>query len=145
MNLNHIFQKIEAADYKLTDQRAAILDVMVNNQGRHLTAEEVLSQAKEKIPNIGIATVYRTLDKLASIEVLYKTMFMGDKYHYEIAGVEVHQHHHIICVSCNSIIEVEEDLLHNLEAELETKGFKIIDHELKFYGYCPACNNINKE
>lgn len=141
MNLKHIFKKIEEAGYKLTDQRAAILDVMVKNQGKHLTAEEVLIEAKEKMPNIGIATVYRTLDKLASIEVLYKTMFVGDKYHYELAGIENHQHHHVICLNCNRIIEMEDDLLNNLEAELEAKGFKIIDHELKFYGYCPDCNH----
>lgn len=139
MILEHILQKIENAEYKLTHQRAVILDVMLNNQGKHLTAEEVLIQAREKLPNIGIATVYRTLDKLASIDVLYKTMFLGDKYYYEIAGTEEHHHHHIICMGCNRIIEMEEDLLHNLENQLEAKGFKIIDHELKFYGYCPDC------
>ncbi|NLB88706.1 MAG: transcriptional repressor [Syntrophomonadaceae bacterium] len=141
MDLEHIFKKIEKADYKLTHQRAAILDVMLNNKGRHLTAEEVFNKAKEKVPNIGIATVYRTLDKLASIEVLHKTMFFGDKYHYEVIGIEEHHHHHIICMSCNRIIEMEEDLLHNLEAELETRGFKILNHELKFYGCCPDCNH----
>lgn len=140
MKPKHIKQKLNESNYKLTNQRAAILEVMVNNQGKHLSAEEVLSEAKEKMPNIGIATVYRTLDKLASIEVLYKTMFEGGKYRYELSGAEDHQHHHIICVSCSSIIEVEEDLLHNLESQLEAKGYKILDHELKIFGYCPDCN-----
>ncbi len=140
MSLKHIKDKLDGHDYKLTQQRAAILEVMINNQGKHLSVEEVLKEAKERVPNIGIATVYRTLDKLASIDVLYKTMFEGGKYRYELSGAEDHQHHHIICLECNRIIEVEEDLLHNLEVQLEAKGYKIIDHELKFFGYCPDCN-----
>ncbi len=140
MTPKHIKDILDTHDYKLTQQRAAILDVMIDNQDEHLSVEEVLSEAKEKVPNIGIATVYRTLDKLASIDVLYKTMFEGGKYRYELSRAGAHQHHHIICLKCNCIMEVEEDLLHTLEAQIEAKGYKIIDHELKFFGYCPDCN-----
>lgn len=140
MYFKHIKEKLDEHDYKLTPQRAVILEVLIANQDKHLSVEEVLQEAKHKLPNIGIATVYRTLDKLASIDVLYKTMFEGGKYRYELSGTEDHQHHHIICLKCNRIIEVEEDLLHNLEVELEAKGFRIVDHELKIFGYCPDCN-----
>ncbi|HZK43697.1 MAG TPA: Fur family transcriptional regulator [Syntrophomonadaceae bacterium] len=140
MDIKHIKKKINDSNYKLTPQRSTILEVMINNQDEHLSAEEVFIEAKEAMPNIGIATVYRTLDKLTNLGVLYKTMFESDKYRYELSGAdEDHQHHHIICIGCNSIIEIEEDFLHTLEAELEAKGYKIIGHELKFYGYCPKC------
>lgn len=144
MQLKQIKLKLDENNYKLTPQRQAILNVMLNNKSKHLTAEEVLSEARKEIPNLGIATVYRTLDKLASMDILYKAMFGGDKYRYELSDHENHQHHHVICLSCNSIIEVEDDLLHLLEAELEAKGYKIVDHEVKFFGYCPDCNKLNK-
>jgi Fur family ferric uptake transcriptional regulator len=134
-----IEDQLEASNYRLTQQRKAVLDVMRENIGCHLTAEEVLLKARQKVPNIGIATVYRTLERLASMQVLYKTLFDGGKYRYEISVQEDHQHHHIICVSCNRIFEVEETLLDSLEMHLEEQGFDIVDHQLKIYAYCPDC------
>ncbi|MDD3894493.1 MAG: transcriptional repressor, partial [Syntrophomonadaceae bacterium] len=125
---------------RLTEQREAVLQVMLKNKGKHLSAEEVLEKARKKVPNIGIATVYRTLEKLTELEVLYKSVFDGGKYRYEIYDISSnHHHHHIICLNCGKIFEVQEDLLNDLEQQIEMQGFKIVDHELKFYGYCPQC------
>lgn len=132
--------KLKENSYRLTGQRKAVLNVMLGNKGRHLSAEEVLWEARKIVPNIGIATVYRTLEKLAGLEILYKSMFEGNKYRYELAENEKHHHHHVLCLACGRISEVSGDLLHELENELYDKGYKIIDHELKFYGYCPLCN-----
>ncbi|MGI6422292.1 MAG: Fur family transcriptional regulator [Syntrophomonadaceae bacterium] len=134
-----IHSKLDRNNYRLTDQRKAILDVMLENQGSHLSAEEVLWEAKKKFPNIGIATVYRTLEKLANLDILHKSMFEGNKFRYELAEDDKHHHHHVVCLNCGQISEVSGDLLHELESKLEQQGYKIIDHELKFYGYCPAC------
>ena len=134
-----IIDKLEKADYKLTRQRQAVLEVMRENRGDHLTAEEVLGKARRKMPNIGIATVYRTLERLAGMQILYKTTFDEGKYRYELSGREVHQHHHILCVGCGKIFELEEGLLNSLEAYLENQGFEIIDHQLKIYALCSNC------
>lgn len=136
--------KLNENAYRLTSQRKAVLKVMLENKGLHLSAEEVFWEARKILPNIGIATVYRTLEKLASLDVLYKSMFEGNKYRYELAEDEKHHHHHVLCLSCGQISEVSGDLLHELESKLDKQGYKIIDHELKFYGYCPACNKSNK-
>lgn len=136
-----INDQLEAANYRLTQQRKAVLDVMRENAGHHLTAEEVLAEARKKFPNIGIATVYRTLERMASMQILYKTLFDGGKHRYEISDQEDHQHHHIICVSCNKIYEVEETLLDSLELYLEQQGFEIVNHQLKVYAYCPECKS----
>ncbi|MBO8159101.1 transcriptional repressor [Thermosyntropha sp.] len=133
--------KLKENNYKLTEQREAVLEVMMDNRGKHLSAEEVLQEARRKLPNIGMATVYRTLEKLASMNILYKTMFEGGKFRYELSDDESHRHHHIVCLKCGKIYEVEEDLLNGLEKKLENRGFEIVDHELKFYGYCPECRN----
>ncbi len=136
----NIGQKLRNNEIRLTDQRVAILEVMAGNRGKHLSAEEVLVQAREKHPNIGIATVYRALDKFAAVDILYKTIFNDDKYRYEIKdGDDEHHHHHVICLTCGKIVELEDDLLCSLEKQLETEGFEVVDHELKFFVYCPAC------
>jgi len=140
MQMKDYQSKLAASQYKLTGQRATVLEVMINNRGKHLSAEEVLQQARELRPNIGIATVYRTLEKLASLEILYKGMFDSGKYLYELADDREHHHHHVVCVNCGSITEIKDDLLCELEKNIEKQGFRIIDHDLKFYGYCPKCS-----
>jgi Fur family ferric uptake transcriptional regulator len=135
-----INEKLNKADYKLTHQRKAVLEVMMAKRGEHLSAEEVLHEARKKAPNLGIATVYRTLERLASIEVLYKTIFEEGRYRYELSDLNEHQHHHIVCIACGKIYEVEESWLNNLEKHLETEGFQIVNHQLKIYAYCPDCS-----
>lgn len=112
---------------------------MKENKGQHLTAEEVLLAARDKSPNIGIATVYRCLESLTNMDILYKTIFDEGKYRYELSEEETHRHHHVICPACGKISEVEEDLLCSLEKHLEDQGYEVVDHHLKVYAYCPVC------
>lgn len=133
--------RLKENEYKMTGQRETVLEVMLSNRGRHLSAEEVLEEARKKSPGIGIATVYRTLEKLTEMDILYKSIFDGGKFRYEIyeGDNHKHHHHHIICLECGKIFEIQEDLLSDLEQKIELEGFRIVDHELKFFGYCPNC------
>ncbi|MGS0764113.1 Fur family transcriptional regulator [Syntrophomonas curvata] len=137
--MDKIKDKLRDSNYRITGQRSAILEVMMDNRGKHLSAEEVLAEARKIVPNIGIATVYRTLEKLASIEILYKTWFDEGCYRYELSDEGIHQHHHVICLECGRITELKDDILSILEQQLENQGYQVIDHELKFYAYCPSC------
>nr|WP_245301336.1 Fur family transcriptional regulator [Thermoanaerobacterium butyriciformans] len=126
--------------FKLTTQRRAILDVIIENREKHLSSEEIYDLVKEKYPEIGLATVYRTLQLFDELGVIYKLNFDDGRSRYELYHNEDHQHHHLICLKCGSVIEMEEDLLENLEDAIEnTKNFQIVDHNVKFFGYCSKC------
>lgn len=53
--------KLKENGYKLTTQRRVILDVILENQGKHLSPEEIYDSVRDKYPEIGLATIYRTL------------------------------------------------------------------------------------
>ncbi len=126
--------------FKLTPQRRSILDVIYENKGEHLSIDEIYELVKKRCPEIGLATVYRTMQLLDETKIAYKHNFNDGKSRYEIILDEDHQHHHLICTKCGMIIEVEEDLLDNIEHEIEKKyDFVIINHNVKFYGYCSKC------
>nr|WP_284700639.1 Fur family transcriptional regulator [Thermoanaerobacterium sp. R66] len=126
--------------FKLTTQRRAILDVIIENREKHLSSEEIYDLVKEKYPEIGLATVYRTLQLFDEMGIIYKLNFDDGRSRYELYHNEDHQHHHLICLKCGSVIEMEGDLLENLEEAIEnTKNFQIIDHNVKFFGYCSKC------
>lgn len=126
--------------FRLTPQRRSILDVIYENKGEHLSIDEIYELVKRRCPEIGLATVYRTMQLLEEIKIAYKHNFNDGKSRYEIILDVDHQHHHLICTKCGMIIEVEEDLLENTEHEIEKKyDFKITNHNVKFYGYCKDC------
>jgi len=138
--VDYIKTKLSQSGYKLTRQRQVILDVMQDAEREHLTAEEVLQAARQKSPSLGIATVYRTLERLAGLGILYKTRFDEGKYRYELADDNEHHHHHVQCVRCGRIFELEEGLLDSIEHKIMGQGFAIINHRLTIYAICPQCN-----
>lgn len=131
--------------YKLTPQRRAIVDIMIENEGKHLTAEEIYDLVKVTCPEIGLATVYRTILLLEEIGILSKIDLGDNCSRFELVHEEEsHHHHHLICTECGEIIEVEGDLLDVLEGNIENKyKFKITNHSLKFFGLCNNCQKNN--
>lgn len=127
--------------YKLTPQRRAILNAIIDSEGRHLSPEEIYDLVKMECPEIGLATVYRTVQLLEKMGILYKMNFDDGVSRYELVhNTEDHQHHHLICVKCGEIQEVEDDLLDSLEGKIEGMyDFKITNHDVKFYGICKKC------
>lgn len=141
INLDKYQEILQKEGYKLTSQRNEILKILLENRDKHLSSEEVYQLVSVNDPDIGIATVYRTLQLFEKINIAYKINLDDGLGRYELNyGTENHQHHHLICVNCGKIIEVKLDLLEALESEIEKEGnFKIIDHNVKFYGYCDEC------
>ena len=133
--------KLKKKGCKLTPQRKTIVDTIVERQGEHLTAEEIYDEVKSKFSEIGLATIYRTIILLEEIGILSKLHLDDGCTRYELVDSdERHRHHHLICSLCGAVIEVEEDLLEDLEAQIEKKySFKVLDHSVKFYGYCKEC------
>jgi len=139
--IDKLKSKLKEEGYKLTTQRRVILDVILENQGRHMSPEEIYDRVKDKYPEIGLATVYRTLQLLEQLKIVYKLNFNDGCSRYEMnSSSNDHQHHHLICLSCGKVTEVELDLLDNLEIQIEKDGmFQIVDHNVKFFGYCYNC------
>lgn len=131
--------RLAELEYKFTPQRRAVIEVFLNNLSLHLSADEVYDLVRNEYPEIGIATVYRTLDLLVKLDVLQKLNFGDGCSRYELSQSE-HHHHHLICLKCGKLIEVAEDLLEKLEETITKENqFEIINHQLKFYGYCSNC------
>lgn len=143
ININAIKEKLKRGGYKLTTQRRAILKVIVDNYDEHLSSDEVYNIVNKEYPELGIATVYRTLQLFEKLNIVYKLNFDDGCSRYELsAGSENHHHHHLICLNCGKVIEVKLDLLESLEEEIESEGqFTIVNHNVKFYGYCSECRD----
>ena len=130
-------EKIKDKRYKMTTQRQVILRAFVESTIRHMSAEEVFELVKKTSPDIGLATIYRTLDLFTEMDLLKKLDFDDGCSRYELNDRENegHFHHHLICLGCG-----KDDLLETLESILQKRlHFRTVDHQLKVYGYCEEC------
>lgn len=133
-------EALAASEYRLTPQRELVLEVFAENADRHLSAEEIFDLVRLKNPDVGLATVYRTLELLSDLKIVQGMDFGDGCLRYEMARHDKHHHHHLICVECGRVAEVGTDLLERLEEEVEAKhDFRIVDHQVKFYGVCADC------
>ena len=129
---------------KVTNQRLLVLEVLADHRDKHMTAEDIYELVKEDYPEIGLATIYRTVQLLREMQLVDRINLDDGCLRYEISdlfdGESKHHHHHLICKTCGKVVPFEEDLLDELELLVEQEtGFHVSDHELKFYGQCEEC------
>ena len=73
-----------------------------------MTAEDIYELVTQEHPEIGLATVYRTIQLLWDMQLIDKINLDEGCVRYEIGhlldGGSKHNHHHLICRTCNKII-----------------------------------------
>ena len=143
MNEEKVKDLLREKGLKVTSQRLMVLNILSAHGDEHLTVEEIYDLAKEESPEIGLATIYRTVQVLLELHVIEKVTFDDGFARYELNGEETgsgHRHHHAICTQCGKVYSLETDLLDTLEKQVyESLGFEVTDHEVKLYGLCSAC------
>lgn len=123
---------------KSTRQREIILDAFLSSPS-HLSIEELYLKLRRQHPNIGYATVYRTLKLFAECGIAEERHFGDGQTRYESCGAEEH-HDHLICTECGAIIEFEDSRIEKLQEEVAREhGFTIASHRLELYGLCAKC------
>lgn len=118
-----------------TRQHQAILDVLIAAD-RPLLAQEILTLASQRVPQLSVATVYRNLKALQDKGVIRSVVLPGQNPRYESSG-RAH-HHHFQCRHCERVFDLEA-CPGNLES-LAPRGFMVEDHEIILYGRCSDCS-----
>ena len=141
--------RFRGAGFRITLPRQAILDVLSKTQ-RHLSAEDVYMSVHKVYPAVGLTTIYRTLELLAQMGLVFKFDFGDGRARYELAiGPKgVRHHHHLVCTACGRVIDYtdfiddEIELLQQTEKGLSKKySFEITNHLIQFYGLCDNCKS----
>ncbi len=114
--------------YKATPQRTAVLRALAEEQ--HQSLDEI----RARCPDVGLVTVYRTLDLLGELGIV-RRLDLGDGARYEMAQ---DHHHHMICELCGRISEFDECPL-DPGRLAPGDGFEVRSHSVEVYGRCAAC------
>jgi Fur family ferric uptake transcriptional regulator len=129
--------------YKLTPQRKVVLDAMAITHER-FTSDDIFAVIHPEHPEIGLVTIYRTLNILAEAGLVCE-VHTGKRRSYIMRRPSEH-HHHLVCIECGAVVDFAGCDLSKLEEQLAAEtGFKIGGHLLEFSGFCRDCqNNIDK-
>jgi Fur family ferric uptake transcriptional regulator len=130
---------IKQKGMKYTEQRAVILQILINLDN-HLNAEDIHTIIQNEHPNhnIGIATIYRTLNFLEEVKLISSISFGSDGKKYE-GNLKAH-HDHLICTKCDCIIEFLDTEIERRQEKIANKNnFIIQDHTMQIYGICKNC------
>ncbi len=135
-----------ASEYK-TKQRAVILDFLKENSA-HVCARDIAQHLEEQGIHIGVATVYRALERLCEQGVVRKFVIderSGACYQY-VQDTECNEHFHLKCISCGALIHMNCGFLKKMEEHIfDEHGFTVSSGKTVIYGLCSKCNGENRE
>jgi Fur family ferric uptake transcriptional regulator len=129
---------LRAAGRRLTPQREAVLAVLAEEYPRHVDAAEIFEQARERVPRLNLASVYRTLKVLKQLDLVDELAVEdgGGRYGLRRADDE----YHLMCSQCDQVIAVSSELsqqLAQLRRELgRALPFVIDEVEVNLIGHC---------
>lgn len=123
---------------KLTAQRAHVLEAFLGLPG-HVSAEELHQKARERLPGLGFATVYRTLRHLRECGLARPHDFGAGRMQYEV-DFEREHHDHLICEKCGALVEFLNPRIEALQEKVGRQyGYVITSHRMQLFGVCPKC------
>lgn len=123
---------------KTTSQRQTIIEIFLGSTD-HITIESLYRKVKEKNPNIGYATVYRTMNLLKESGMASERHF-GTRHAMYEPHIPNQHHDHLICLNCNKIIEFEDKKIEALQEKIAKKyQYRLSTHKHELYGYCKNC------
>ncbi len=128
------------ADRKLsgrsTHQRQLILEI-VKQADKHIDADEIYLQARQRSPSISLSTVYRNLQLFKEMGLVEEHQF-GSRRCYEPAPRA--EHHHLVCLGCGRVFEFKCPSTERLKSRISREeGFRVTEAEVRLTGYCPEC------
>ncbi|WP_272699593.1 Fur family transcriptional regulator [Desulfovibrio sp. Fe33] len=139
ISAEQVFQNyLGEAGLSMTPQRMAIVQTFLETGG-HIPADRLCELVRAKSPEIGQATVYRTL-KLLIESGLADTIESPDGgVLYERAYGRSH-HDHLICLKCKRKVEIFDPVIEERQEEVaRAHGFTLSRHRMYLYGLCPDC------
>ena len=132
---------IERSKLKQTQQRRLIASYFLRLR-KHVGAEELRHAMRKEGCDIGIATIYRTLQFLSQAGLAEEKFFEKNKSSvFELHFPHSH-HDHLVCKKCRTVIEFENKDIEKHQKNIAKKyGFTLLSHRLELFGYCRSCSS----
>ena len=131
-----IIEKLRGQRLKLTPQRIAIIETLVEKTSLHPGASLIYREARKKVKSLSLSTVYATLEELSRLGIIKMLEFdkMENRYEGNITA-----HINLVCKGCSKIMDYKLPVSINPKEVARKARFWVIDSRLEYYGYCQDC------
>jgi Fur family peroxide stress response transcriptional regulator len=131
-----ILQQLKDRGLKVTPQRLAIIDVLVEKGDLHPTASFIYEEAKKRSHRLSLSTTYATLNEFSRRGILRMLQFDRMENRFERNPEE---HINLICERCGKIMDYKLPASFDQSEVTHKTGFLVTDSRLEYYGYCGGC------
>ena len=135
----HAQRELEREGYRLSGPRSAVVETL-DHLGCSVTAKEIADRLHDRGQDIGVASIYRTLELLDKLRLTRRVDAAEGVARYEPIGPGGEHHHHIVCDSCGGVSAFEDSELERAIERLANRVDYAIDaHDVTLRGECPTC------
>ncbi|MGN6256223.1 MAG: Fur family transcriptional regulator [Solirubrobacterales bacterium] len=128
-------RRLNEAGFRTGAARQKVIELL-GGESCALTALEI----DRRLPNVGRASVYRTLEQLEQLELVHRVDVGGEVVAFERNDPGGH-HHHMVCIRCGRLVPFSDPQLERaIEALGERADFEVTAHDVLLRGICPRCN-----
>lgn len=136
-------QDLREAGLKVTLPRLKVLEILADNEQRHMSAEEIYRALLDSGEEVGLATVYRVLTQFESAGLVVRHNFEEGHAVFELD--EGPHHDHMVCIKTGKVVEFVDEVIEKRQREIADKhGWKMTDHSLIIYGVSPEGQKAKK-
>jgi Fur family peroxide stress response transcriptional regulator len=136
MTKESMISQMRKKGLKVTPQRLAIIDVLIEQMDSHPGASLIYKKAKKKKKSLSLSTTYATLNEFSRHGITKTLQFdkMEDRY-----DGNLEEHINLICERCKKILDYNVPITIDPKRVAKKTGFLITDTRLEYYGLCREC------
>lgn len=128
-----VVRELKRRGLRVTKQRIAIAETIFSEEGHH-SVEELYRRVKERLPQLGYATIYRTVRLLQQCGFITTHHFDTGQTRFD---TDPNDHDHLICLECDRIVEFASPEIGVLQDEIAKQfGFRIVKRKHELYAHC---------
>jgi len=131
-----IIKKLREHGLKLTPQRIAIIEALIEKTFLHPGASLIYEEARKRIKSLSLSTVYATLNELTKYGIIKMLEF--DKMENRFEG-NIAAHINLVCKGCGKIMDYKLPISIDPKEVAKRARFWVTDNRFEFYGYCQNC------
>lgn len=143
-----IIQKLQKKDYRLTDVRKAVIEILVVK--KHISINDIIAELKKSNNSVNVMSIYNTIDLLMDEHIIHANVFDNKQIFYELSDNITH----VVCNICHKIIHLDNQTIVNtnfLDEKkvnsflLEERNFAFSHYKLEVHGICDNCKSQMKK
>jgi Fur family ferric uptake transcriptional regulator len=139
--VGHAHATLERDGYRLSSPRSAVVETLAA-LGCSVTAKEIADALRAREEDVGVASIYRTLELLDRLGLARRVDAGEGVARYEPIDPSGQHHHHLVCDSCGEVTAFEDrDLERAIERLSGRMDYAIGGHDVTLRGECPTCRS----